>query len=233
MMRQPNLVPRLESFSDGVFAFALTLVVVSLEVPSDLDQLLTLMKGFVGFALMFAMVCWIWYEHAFFFRQFGTDDRWTIFLNAVLLFVVLFYVYPMKFLTAVLMGLALDLPGPRFETAASGTLVIVLYSIGVVLIFAVFVLLYQHALSRRTDLTPDELLVLRYGQRAHLISMGVGLTSIAVALGHPSLAPVAGFIYIVMGPLHAWNGVRASRARLALATGGSKPPVISTPLAPP
>ena len=30
--------------------------------------------------------------------------RWTVFLNAVLLFVVLFYVYPLRFLTTALVG---------------------------------------------------------------------------------------------------------------------------------
>ena len=57
------------------------------------------MVGFVPFALMFAMVCWIWYEHNLFFRRYGLQDPWTVFLNCVLLFVVLFYVYPLKFLT--------------------------------------------------------------------------------------------------------------------------------------
>jgi uncharacterized membrane protein len=215
-MRQPaDMVSRLEAFSDGVFAFALTLVVVSLEVPSDFDQLLTLMKGFVGFALMFTMVCWIWYEHAFFFRQFGTGDPLSVALNSALLFVVLFYVYPMKFLTAALMGLALGLPGPRFETASSGTLVMVLYSTGVVLIFGLFALLYGHAMRQHRGLTTDDRLILKYGRRAHLISLGVGLLSILIALAGSGYAPVAGFIYMLMGPLHAWNGRLSAKAREA------------------
>jgi len=37
---------------------------------------------------------WIWYEHSAFFRRFGLNDGVTIVLDAVLLFVVLFYVYP-------------------------------------------------------------------------------------------------------------------------------------------
>ena len=96
-------VTRLEGFSDAVFGFALTLLVVSLEVPNSVDELLKDMQGLVGFALMFAMVCWIWYKHNVFFRSYGLEDPWTVFLNCVLLFVVLFYVYPLKFLTAALM----------------------------------------------------------------------------------------------------------------------------------
>lgn len=85
---------RLETFSDAVFAFALTLLVVSLEVPSRYRDLMTLVRGFLPFACCFALLVWIWYEHSAFFSRFGLNDGVTIVLNAVLLFVVLFYVYP-------------------------------------------------------------------------------------------------------------------------------------------
>src|SRR6185295_14776646 len=91
-------VSRLEGFSDTVFAFALTLLVVALEVPHSYDKLMELMKGFPAFACSFALLIWIWSEHNTFFRRYGLQDAWTITLNAVLLFLVLFYVYPLKFM---------------------------------------------------------------------------------------------------------------------------------------
>src|SRR6185295_16751485 len=103
-------VTRLEGFSDAVFGFALTLLVVSLETPKDFSQLTNLVRGLVPFAAMFAMVCWIWYEHNLFFRRYGLQDTWTVFLNSVLLFVVLFYVYPLRFLTMALLGPLLSVP---------------------------------------------------------------------------------------------------------------------------
>jgi uncharacterized membrane protein len=54
-------VSRLEGFSDDVFAFALTLLVVSLEVPRTYRDLETASRGFVGFALTFAVLGWIWH----------------------------------------------------------------------------------------------------------------------------------------------------------------------------
>jgi uncharacterized membrane protein len=210
-------VTRLEGFSDAVFGFALTLLVVSLEVPNSVAQLMQDMQGLAGFALMFAMVCWIWYEHNVFFREYGLQDPWTVFLNCVLLFVVLFYVYPLKFLTAALMneffGIGSD-AGPHFSQRSDGARLMFLYSSGVVLIFSVFVLLYRHAWKKRAvlELTRKEELALKFGQRAHLISMSLGLTSLAVVGLNPDLAGIAGLVYMLMGPLHAWNGYQTGKA---------------------
>jgi uncharacterized membrane protein len=91
-------ISRLEAFSDAAFAFALTLLVVSLNVPRSYDELMTLVRGFPSFACCFALLFWIWHEHNMFFRRYGLQDAWTVFLNGLLLFVVLFYVYPLKFM---------------------------------------------------------------------------------------------------------------------------------------
>jgi uncharacterized membrane protein len=216
-------VTRLEGFSDAVFGFALTLLVVSLDVPNNVDELLKDMQGLVGFALTFAMVCWIWYEHNVFFRSYGLQDQWTVFLNCVLLFVVLFYVYPLKFLTAALMrqffGIGRE-DGPSFHgsSANDGAALMLLYSSGIVLLFFVFVMLYRHAWKKRAELNLDqkEELSLRYGQRAHLLSMGLGIASLMIVLVNPNMAPIAGMIYGLMGPLHAWNGYQSGKAHSQL-----------------
>jgi uncharacterized membrane protein len=138
-------VSRLEGFSDAVFGFALTLLVVSLETPRDFAHLRAQMAGFVPFALMFAMVCWIWYEHNVFFRRYGLQGPWTVFLNCVLLFVVLFYVYPLKFLTIALVGRMLGVVDAPDIANSDWPVLMVLYSSGVLVIFTVFLLLHWHA----------------------------------------------------------------------------------------
>src|SRR6266481_3767557 len=91
-------VTRLESFSDAVFGFAVTLLVVSLEVPKTYDQLIETMSGFLAFAACFAILAMIWNDHYNFCRRFGLQDGFVRFLTSTLLFIVLLYVYPLKFL---------------------------------------------------------------------------------------------------------------------------------------
>src|SRR5688500_13105088 len=90
-------VTRLEALTDAVFGFAITLLFVSFEVPSTFDALLEQLRGFVVFAACFALLILVWVYHYKLFARFDMDDGYTVFLNAVLLFVVLFYVYPLKF----------------------------------------------------------------------------------------------------------------------------------------
>jgi uncharacterized membrane protein len=214
MAGRTHNVSRLEGFSDAVFGFALTLLVVTLEAPRSAGELDQLLRGSLPFALMFAMICYIWWEHNKFFRRYGLEDAWTVFLNAVLLFVVLFYVYPLKFLTTSLIG-------PWFGVndvpdLSEGRFVILLFSVGVVLMFGTFVMLYQHAWRRRDalGLSTRDVVALRFGRRAHLITVGLGLVSIALALvsGDGPLVAAAGLVYCLMGPFHGWNGYRAGRA---------------------
>jgi Endosomal/lysosomal potassium channel TMEM175 len=52
-------ISRLEGLSDAVFAFAVTLLVVSLEVPATFDELLKVLRGFFAFAVCFSILFWV------------------------------------------------------------------------------------------------------------------------------------------------------------------------------
>ena len=147
-------VLRIEGFSDAVFAFALTLLVVSLEVPKTFNELLITMRGFVAFAICFALLTFLWYEHYKFFRRYGLDDSFTITLNSILLFVVLFYVYPLKFVFTLVIGQLMgttplhNAPEP-LTTNAQAQLLMVVYGAGYLAVFLLFALLYHHALRKK------------------------------------------------------------------------------------
>jgi uncharacterized membrane protein len=209
-------VSRLEGFSDAVFGFALTLLVVSLETPRDLRELRILIGSFLPFGLTFAMVSWIWYQHNIFFRRYDMQDAWTAFLNCVLLFVVLFYVFPLKFLTLTLVGwwtMGRD-QVPSFDNL-EGPVVMTVYSTGVLVLFGIFVLLHRHAWRRRheLDLTPVEEVVLHFSKRSHMLSAGLAVVSLLLIWLLPRHTAFAGMIYALMGPLHGWNGYQSGAAQ--------------------
>ena len=105
-------VTRIEALSDVVFGFALTLLGVSAEVPKTFDQLLEIMREFPAFAICFAILISLWHDHYRFFRRYGLQDSPTIFLNSLLLFIVILYVYPLKFLFSLLVILSRHQRGP-------------------------------------------------------------------------------------------------------------------------
>ena len=112
-------VTRIEAFSDAVFGFALTLLVVSLAVPRTYDDMMDTVRALPAFAASFAILLLIWQEHHNFFRRYGIHDGVTIWINGLLLFVVLFYVYPLKFLMTMLVGPSGVMFGGRID-AVSG-----------------------------------------------------------------------------------------------------------------
>src|SRR5438034_8935213 len=97
-------VSRTEGLSDAVFGFAITLLVVSLEVPRTYGELMQTMRGFGAFAISFTLLFIVWYNQYKFFRRYGLQDNATLILNGALLFVVIFYVYPWKFVFTLLVN---------------------------------------------------------------------------------------------------------------------------------
>ena len=104
-----------------MFAFAVTLLVVSLEVPHTFDELWLAMRQFFAFAICFALLFQVWWRHFNFFRRYGLEDAPTIALTGILLFVVLFYVYPLKFVfTLVIDQVMGSAPNTRRRSSAGG-----------------------------------------------------------------------------------------------------------------
>jgi uncharacterized membrane protein len=210
---------RLEAFSDAVFAFAATLLVVALEVPDSFEELEKVLFGFVPFTLSFLALVLIWSVHRRLFLRFPMGDRTTMVLNSALLFVVLFYVYPLKFLTRAIasMFVGAELGGGRIETFENLAKLFVWYGAGFAAIFLLVALLYRHAARRapamgRAGGAVDEA---RFLARHYSIFVFVALLSIAMSVTGIGLRVAApGWIYGFLGPLCALHGIwNARRAR--------------------
>ncbi len=229
-------VSRVEGFSDAVFGFALTLLVVSLEVPRTFDELLAAMRGLPAFAVSFALLMVVWYGHYLFFRRYGLEDTLTITLNAFLLFVVLFYVYPLKFLFTVFFaqftaaGAVATLPGGAVVEMIRQRDVphlFEVYGAGYAAVSLIFALLHRHAYRRRADLalTPLEIADTRAEIVRYLLLAGVGLLSMLCAVFVPVRgAGLAGFVYFLVGFIEAFHGAAVGRRRKGLAHSSPESP---------
>ncbi len=161
---------RLEFFSDAVFAFSATLLVVALEVPHTYPELERTLWGFLGFGMSFLALALIWSTHHAYFRRYQLADRATIALNSTLLFVVLFYVYPLKFMTTslvdVVFGLHPERQGEMFRNQDDVGRMFVVYGLGFLAVFAVFSLLYQHAARSAGEARADAVAAARSADAA-------------------------------------------------------------------
>ena len=202
-------VSRLENLSDIVFAFALSFLVASSDVPENFAQLQESLVGFFALAFCFAILLLVWHSHYTFFRRYGLEDGRTVWLNAILLFLILLFVYPLRFVAHFQTNMLLG----RFETPQDLAMVLSLdqmpalqlvYSGGYAAVFAIFALLYRHAgnLHRQLELTPVERVLTAERVVMSWVHVGVGLAAVGLAFALPTLwAPVSWFVYFLIWPL--------------------------------
>jgi len=179
-------------------------------VPRTFGELMQTMRGFGAFAISFTLLFIVWFNQYKFFRRYGLQDNVTTVLNVVLLFVVLFYVYPLKFVFTLLVN---GFTGGRGDIALpNGTVehmienndqvakLMVIFGAGYVAVFGVFVLLYWHAYRQRAALDLNELEV--FDTRDDIqecgLNVAIGMLSVAIAaIGRAGYASVSGFTYML------------------------------------
>lgn len=194
----------MEALSDAVFAFSVSLLVASLEVPQTFHELISIVKGALPFFATVAMIFLFWHQQYSFFRRYGMNDPATILLNLVYLAVILFYVYPLKFLFSLLIGLItginlFPLAAERGQTVLltdEFPLLIILFSTGYAVIWCIIGIWYHRALKQKDklQLSLPELLYTRMERRGAWWNMGIGLTAILIAL--LGFVTVSGMIYM-------------------------------------
>ena len=224
-------ISRLEEFSDAVFGFALTLLALSSGVPAKYNDLIYMLEGVPAFACAFALIVWIWHEHDTFFEKYPLTDGPTTVINSVLLFVVLVYVYPLKFMFEAFMAQVFGLSSRRDLVPMSLTELAnasILYGLGFFILMSLFMLLYLHAYRRREALGLDPLEVFDTRSYAghHAVSAGVGLFAMLFAIVAPvQLAFLSPSSFALMGPAHWFYGNRRDKARRAFVSSTQARPV--------
>ena len=213
-------ITRIEALSDAVFAFSISLLIMSLEVPQTFRELMHIVQGFLPFLCTVGLVFIFWHQQYKYFRHYGLNDNTTIWLNVLLLTIVLFYIYPLKFLFSLLF---MFFSGMNvFPKAAEQGLVIlkpeempqliVLYSVGYTLIWSIFFLLHVRAWWHREllDLNTYEMLETRKQVRGARLNALIGLVALVFAL--LNLPELSGITYVFIPIALIWNERAFKRA---------------------
>jgi uncharacterized membrane protein len=183
---------------------------VSLAVPPTFDALLTSLAGIPAFAVSFGLLAYIWYAQYTYFRRYDFEYALVVVLNLALLFVVLVYVYPLKFLYATVFN-------PSLATLRPGQVpqLFIVYGVGFAAVFTLLTLLYLHAYRSRTSLSLSGLQV--YEARAAVILYasiaGIGILSALIALALPDQGSIAGLVYFLIAVPSVVAGTLVGRRR--------------------
>jgi uncharacterized membrane protein len=170
---------RVEAFSDGVFAIAITLLILEIRIPSGVNAgqlgiaLLKLWPSYLAFLTSFGTIGIMWMNHHRLFTLINRLDDGLIGLNTLLLLGVTWIPFP----TAVL---SQHLLGPDQYISA------VLYSGSYVVIAIVFNVLWRYAVRRRLvvdDVNVDSITRQYFlGPVFYLIALLIGLANATACL---------------------------------------------------
>ncbi|PZQ18633.1 MAG: DUF1211 domain-containing protein [Rhodanobacter denitrificans] len=216
---------RLEAFVDAAFAFALTLLVISIDtIPESIGDLTAALKGVPAFALSFAVIAMFWYQHARWSRRYGSDRLAVTLLSLVLVFLVLIYVYPLKIVFSAAMTTLSGgwLPSTtRIDSLADLVLVYRVYGLGWSAMWLCIVGLYWVA-ARDGEPTPERAADIAANVAVGGVAIATGLVSVLIAGLLPAerswVHGLPGIVYVAMNLAWPASQVAARRAaRMAAA----------------
>lgn len=189
---------RIEAFSDGVFAFAATLMVVNFSLDNGIGFDKSSGAGFLSFAVSFFVLVSLWWVHYNFFRRNDYIDNWIILFNSVLLFVSLYYVFPLKTMVQSLLG---EGGISSFNDLSN---LFTLYGIGFLLIFFCFSMMYFRAF-KKTKSGKKSLVLFFYARHFAIFVLVAALSICFALLGIWINIGFPGWIYGLIGPLCFWH----------------------------
>lgn len=174
---------RLEAFSDGVFAVAITLLVLNLTVPlaatGELwNALLKEWPGFASYVVSFLVIGIIWINHHAIFRQIERVDRTLLFFNLILL------------MSVVLIPYSTGLMARYIRSGANSHVAAAVYSVTMLCMGLSFTLIWSRAVFVRGllafPMTPrqarDSILRFNVGSAIYLVTVAVAFVSAIACL---------------------------------------------------
>ncbi len=194
---------RLETFSDAAFAFAITLLVISIDsIPKSYHEFLIALKGIPAFAASFASIAFIWIGHRKWSRRYGLEDMTSTLISLILIFVMLVYIYPLKMIFSSLFSWISGGWFPTSFVVVSQEEIInlfIIYGLGFSALMSMMIFLYNHAkkVADQLLLNPLERIKTIEDIVSSMVLAISGLVSAGFAwMMPPNIGIYAGFVYV-------------------------------------
>lgn len=225
-------ISRLETLVDAAFAFALSMLVISVgSVPRSVPELFEALKRAPAFAACFVIIALFWSSHNKWSRRYGLEDGRATVLSLAFMFVMLIWVYPLKLVMSTALWFMSNHWLPKELELTSGAEIeacFVVYGAGFALLSGVVLLLNRHALRNSAALQLDALERLRTREEiaSSLVAITIACVSIGLALcirenDRGWLIGAPGFCYALLGVGHWIVGRRLGREERALFASGA------------
>jgi len=197
---------RMVGLSDGVFALAIAILLIASNVPTNFKELMAFIYDVPTFGICIVFIYWIWNEQNKVFQMYNIFDIKMNLLNMLLLFFVLVYVYPLKFLMKwIFTFFGSFFQGTIKEDYAELTamipmgkipLLMLIYSVGFICIFSCLHLMHRHGLSKQEELGLSQLQLLEANlsknQLFHTVCVGI-LSFLCAVVGVFTGSPLSSF----------------------------------------
>ena len=195
---------RTEAFSDGVFAIAITLLVLEIRVPEDTSELphalAELWSSYLAYGVSFLLIGLVWANHHVMFEHIRVADRLLLFLNTLLMMNVAF----LPFVAAVLAA--------SFRNGEGQRAAVVLYGGTLVVGGIFFNAIWEHA-RRAHRLLGDSIDPAAARVVARRFALGPVLYLVGTLLG--ALVPVLGVVVFAGLILFYWLPLPSRRGTTA------------------
>ena len=179
---------RLEAFSDGVFAVAITLLVLEIHVPAG-EHLWHDLKeewpSFAAFFVSFWVIGIIWVNHHGVFDHLKRADRWVLYLNLLVLLTVVF----IPFATALI--------AEHLKSGADEEVAALVYSGAFLALAIAFGILWTYITRHREELGVE------------LTDAQVRRTTLVFLIGNPFYAVAVIFAFVSPAAVLVINGLLA------------------------
>jgi len=182
---------RMEAFSDGVFAFAITLLVLDLVVPKAegshdlLRAFLAEWPQYLAYVVSFATIGAIWLAHNAITNRLRHVTPTFLRLNLLLMMLVAFIPFPTRFLSEYI------------NTPRSETIAVAIYGIAFLVLTCAVLLLWWYArIHGLLSVDPEDVESSVYTQR---LLPGIAVYVVLIVLGFfAPVAAVAGYLVLAL-----------------------------------